>query len=87
MSLDRRNFFKAISVAGLTLAIGKSSKAAPPEDSEIEFQGILYDSTRCLGCRACEQACAEAHNLPVPKDELVAGVIRKDKRNPANCNK
>lgn len=76
MSLDRRNFFKAISVAGLTLAIGRSSKAALPKTSEIEFQGILYDSTRCLGCRACELACAEAHNLPVPKDELVAGVIR-----------
>lgn len=77
MSLDRRKFFKALSVAGLTLVVGKSSKAAPPKGSEIEFKGILYDSTRCLGCRACEQACAEAHNLPVPKDELVAGVIRK----------
>jgi Fe-S-cluster-containing dehydrogenase component len=76
MSLDRRNFFKAISVAGLTLAIGKRSSAAPPKESDIEFQGILYDSTRCLGCRACELACAEAHGLPVPTDELVAGVIR-----------
>ena len=25
---------------------------------------ILYDSTKCIGCRACEQACAERWKLP-----------------------
>jgi formate dehydrogenase iron-sulfur subunit len=25
--------------------------------------GILYDSTLCIGCRACEQACAQRWNL------------------------
>ena len=27
------------------------------------------DTTRCIGCRACEVACAEAHGLPVPDVE------------------
>ena len=27
-------------------------------------KGILYDSTMCIGCRLCEKACAEHHNLP-----------------------
>ena len=25
---------------------------------------LLYDSTSCIGCRLCEKACAEHHNLP-----------------------
>jgi len=31
-----------------------------------EFMGILVDTTRCVGCRSCELACAEAHKLPIP---------------------
>ena len=27
-------------------------------------KAILYDSTMCIGCRLCERACAEHHNLP-----------------------
>lgn len=27
-------------------------------------KAILYDSTMCIGCRLCEKACAEHHNLP-----------------------
>jgi formate dehydrogenase iron-sulfur subunit len=26
-------------------------------------KAILYDSTMCIGCRLCEKACAEHHNL------------------------
>ena len=78
MNLNRRNFFKTMGVAGLTLATGKKSGASSPENVEkTEFMGMLYDSTRCLGCRACEIACAEAHSLPEPKDELVTGVKRR----------
>ncbi len=27
-------------------------------------KAILYDSTLCVGCRACEAACAERGGLP-----------------------
>jgi formate dehydrogenase iron-sulfur subunit len=27
-------------------------------------KAVLYDSTLCIGCRACEQACAERWSLP-----------------------
>jgi len=27
-------------------------------------RSILYDSTMCIGCRACEQSCAQRWNLP-----------------------
>jgi formate dehydrogenase iron-sulfur subunit len=27
-------------------------------------KAILYDATQCIGCKACEQACAERNKLP-----------------------
>jgi Fe-S-cluster-containing dehydrogenase component len=76
MSIDRRNFFKALGVTGLTLAAGKSFGAESPDSGGTEFRGVLYDSTQCLGCRACEEACAKAHGLPVPQDEMIPGKVR-----------
>jgi formate dehydrogenase iron-sulfur subunit len=78
MSINRRNFFKTVGVAGLTLAGVESLRASSPEEgNDTEFYGFLYDATICIGCRACENACAKAHGLPEPTDELVTGVTRK----------
>ena len=27
-------------------------------------KGILYDATKCIGCKQCEQACATENGLP-----------------------
>lgn len=81
MGLDRRGFMKTLGIAGVSIAIGKELKANSNEENKIEFSAILYDSTRCAGCRACESACAESNNLPVPTDEMVAGTIRKTNEN------
>jgi formate dehydrogenase iron-sulfur subunit len=77
MSVDRRTFFKISGIAGLSLIAGRSSGTELQENSNIEFMGILYDSTRCLGCRACELACCEENNLPEPQDEMITDVIRQ----------
>jgi Fe-S-cluster-containing dehydrogenase component len=77
MNSDRRNFFKILGVAGFTLAAGKSLSASGSKKDTTEFRGVLYDSTRCLGCRQCEITCADSHHLPQPADELVTGVVRK----------
>ncbi len=61
-------------VTGMMLAVGES-KAAAPEKKITEFNGILYDSTKCKGCRGCEFDCADAHGLPTPPAEVPA--IRK----------
>jgi len=80
MGLDRRNFLKTLGVVGTTLAVGKGFGAPKGNKSDIEFRGILYDSTRCLGCRACERLCAKVHGLPEP-EKPKEGEIRKTDEN------
>ena len=67
MSINRRNFFKVLGVTGAALATGTELNAAPKAAGDVEFYGVLYDSTRCIGCLSCEYACAEANNLPEPQ--------------------
>jgi Fe-S-cluster-containing dehydrogenase component len=66
-----------LSVTGATLAVGKELNAASKNEGNIEFSGILYDSTKCVGCQTCEASCAEANGLPAPTDPIQTGVIRK----------
>ena len=77
MEINRRNFFKVLGVTGVGLAVGKELKAVPKTGNNVEFSGILYDSTRCVGCQTCESSCAEANGLPAPTATIEAGVIRK----------
>jgi len=77
MRLGRRNFFKVVGVTGASFAMGKGLAAAPKTSTPVEFSGVLYDSTRCVGCQTCETSCAEANGLPVPVETPEAGVVRK----------
>lgn len=63
--MKRRDFLKIAGVAtgGLLLPVSGNVKEL---NEKKEFMGILIDTTRCIGCRSCELACAEAHNLPEP---------------------
>ena len=64
--MDRRKF---LALAGAATAVPlMESKAAAEETTEDnpEFLGVLVDTTRCIGCRKCEVACAEVNGLPVP---------------------
>ncbi len=72
MGLNRRGFFSLMGVTGVALVVGKKTFAAPKSDTNVEFHGVLYDSTRCVGCRTCEYECAAAHGLPEPKSEIEA---------------
>lgn len=81
MGINRRTFFKALGVTGVTLALGNNSVAETENETAVEFYGILYDSTRCVGCQSCEIACAEANNLPARTDSPESGKIRKTDEN------
>jgi Fe-S-cluster-containing dehydrogenase component len=73
--MDRRGFLKTSLVVGSTALTGKKASAQEPPKSE-EFVGILVDTTRCIGCRACEVACGEEHDLLVP-DVLNDGALEQ----------
>jgi Fe-S-cluster-containing dehydrogenase component len=71
--MKRRDFLTvAGSVCGTAL-LSSSSRASPPDESEVEFDAVLVDLARCNGCRKCEEACAEENHLPLPdiKDKSV----------------
>lgn len=77
--MDRRGFLKTSLVTGAT-AFGvdkaKASESAKGKKDPEQFVGILVDTTRCIGCRACEVACGEEHDLLVP-DVLNDGALEE----------
>ncbi len=78
MEIKRRDFFKLLGITGVSLATGERLSASP-KNEVVEFNGILYDSTRCKGCRGCEFDCTEAHGLPTPQAKVPP--IRKTNEN------
>lgn len=76
MGITRRKFLGWIGAAtGATMVVGQRSDAA----SNKQFggypgsNGVLHDTTRCIGCRKCESACNTVNELPKPDkpfDEL-----------------
>jgi len=63
---SRRDFLKksAIIGAGVTGLSTSTTKAAPKNILSEDRMGVLIDTTVCVGCRNCEWACKDAHNLP-----------------------
>ncbi|MCJ7630515.1 MAG: 4Fe-4S dicluster domain-containing protein, partial [Longimicrobiales bacterium] len=59
--------------AGLVLAEGDEAASGTQA-------AILYDSTLCVGCRACELACNDQNQLGRTSDEIFAGCSSQDQR-------
>jgi Fe-S-cluster-containing dehydrogenase component len=69
--LGRREFLilsgSATGGAASTALLGRAARAQAPARGGAT--SILYDATRCIGCRACMRACREANEL---KPDLVS---------------
>ncbi|MDJ0950882.1 MAG: hydrogenase 2 operon protein HybA [Alphaproteobacteria bacterium] len=70
MALNRRDFLKCAALGGAAAGTAASTEAAaafirPPKEMPPKAVGMLYDSTLCIGCRACVDACKEANDMPV----------------------
>jgi formate dehydrogenase iron-sulfur subunit len=51
-----------------------------------DFMGVLVDTTLCIGCRKCEEACNRRNNLPRTADPFSdRGVFRAFRRPTANA--
>jgi formate dehydrogenase iron-sulfur subunit len=65
--VNRREFIKltGASLSGLLLHPSGKALASTSRESEL---AILYDASKCIGCRACERACKEHHGLVSPEE-------------------
>jgi Fe-S-cluster-containing dehydrogenase component len=78
MSLNRREFLRGAAGAVATAAVAPVAESAAPfaprEPKQLPPKaiGMLYDSTQCIGCRACMVACKEANHKPVEQPAVLA---------------
>ncbi len=72
MNIERRDFFKVLSVGAATAAGAKSVRAREWQHRgrNPDAPAILYDATLCIGCKTCEVGCKEANDLKVEHSEL-----------------
>src|SRR5512138_3913642 len=69
MKIGRRGFFK---IAAIGAGVAGAAKATASSETALveapDSPSVLVDTTRCVGCRACEAACAEANQNPPPAE-------------------
>jgi len=67
--MKRRHFLGLLGATGLSLTAGVS-KARASSAADVtglpNVGGVLFDATRCIGCRKCEAACNQVNELPKP---------------------
>ena len=67
--VDRRDFLRGAGIAAAAAAATAPSEAVAdiarePKQIPPQAVGMLYDSTLCIGCKACVAACKAANNMP-----------------------
>jgi formate dehydrogenase beta subunit len=62
MGITRRHALKA-ALAGAAVAVASPVAASTPLAAPAGAVGLLYDTTKCIGCKACVAACREANGL------------------------
>jgi Fe-S-cluster-containing dehydrogenase component len=77
MSMNRRQFLQGAAGAVAAAAAPVAGAAAPfaprePKPLPPKAIGMLYDSTLCIGCKACVAACKEANGKPVEQPQRLA---------------
>lgn len=86
--MKRRHFLGLLGATGLSLTTGAAARAADHADvaGMPNVGGVLFDATRCIGCRKCEAACNTVNELPKPAkpfDDLT--VLEKTRRTHADA--
>jgi Fe-S-cluster-containing dehydrogenase component len=64
MAIGRRTLLKGIAIAGAATALPGEASASERPHARDDDVGMLYDTTLCIGCRACMTRCKEANELP-----------------------
>jgi Fe-S-cluster-containing dehydrogenase component len=66
MSMDRRSFLRSAGTAAAVAAGAAAGPACARENKTLppDAVGLLFDSTLCVGCKACVAACKDANGMP-----------------------
>lgn len=67
--MNRRKFLTFMGSAGVISALGTAKVAKAGVHTFPYYPdsyGVLHDTTRCIGCRRCEEACNIVNKLPKP---------------------
>jgi Fe-S-cluster-containing dehydrogenase component len=64
VGITRRAALSGLLTAGATAVGVKSATAAVLPTPPADAVGMLYDTTLCIGCKACVVACQDANGLP-----------------------
>jgi Fe-S-cluster-containing dehydrogenase component len=77
MGINRRAALKGILAGGAAAVASQApADAAVRRQAPADAVGLLYDTTLCIGCKACVVACAEANGLPVDAGYLEDGLYQ-----------
>jgi len=66
MAFDRRSLLKGMATASAA-AVASASPVKAARERKVapaDARGMLYDTTLCIGCKACVRACKEANEMP-----------------------
>ena len=74
MGISRRDLLKGAAVVGAAAAVAPDASAREKREVLPEAVGMLFDSTLCVGCRACQTACKVANGLPPDAVQANGGV-------------
>lgn len=89
--MKRRDVVRTLCVLGGSAAVGRdlrgrsklaraseiSREAEPVAEDAGEPMAVLVDTTKCMGCRMCELACAKQNELPEPEPKVDFSVRRR----------
>lgn len=74
MDTNRRSFLKGCAAAAAMTAVPATALARERHKAPADAVGLLYDATKCIGCKSCSVACKEANDLPADGTEFGGGL-------------
>ena len=82
--MKRRDFLKLSGTMAATALVSSDATAgaAHPPEVSADAYGCLVDTTLCVGCRKCEEACNERHGLAKPELPFNEPVVLEKERRP-----
>jgi len=73
MLTDRRSLLKGLGAAA-TMTVVSTAEARTAPKAPADAIGLLYDATKCIGCKACVVRCKEIGGLPADVDGYGGGL-------------